>query len=329
MINQQKRLPFKKSNLKCLYTNATSLNNKFEELEIIAQSKDLDLIFVTETWFSDSYSPLLDGYEAYTFNRKNRIGGGVAIYVSKNLDSFEIFDELLCDVNIEQNWCGIKVANELILAGCIYRPPGVNESDPKIVECLKRSYNFMQKFKYSGVLICGDFNCPRIDWNSGGFPIVSSPTDSFDYLLVDSLQENFYFQNIISPTYQDACGIDKSLLDLVITESNDRIYNICHGPPLGAVSKGHHTLFWDYTLRTCENTDSNFKSSKYNYQKGDYQSLSEFISKLNWNQILANLSADQMYEKFIEYYNLACSKFIPRKGVTKRNKAWMTYELKS
>jgi hypothetical protein len=94
-------------------------------------------------------------------------------------------NECLNDEEIEQVRCGVKTSDELILAGCIYRPPGQPHMDSKIINSIKRSYELINKFKFNGVLICGDFNCPKIEWNSGSFATTSS--DSFEYLLLDAL----------------------------------------------------------------------------------------------------------------------------------------------
>uniref|UniRef100_A0A8B9I413 Uncharacterized protein n=1 Tax=Anser brachyrhynchus TaxID=132585 RepID=A0A8B9I413_9AVES len=49
--------------LKCLYTNAHSMGNKQEELEIRVQSGDYDLVATTETWWDSSHdwNAVMDG----------------------------------------------------------------------------------------------------------------------------------------------------------------------------------------------------------------------------------------------------------------------------
>lgn len=103
------------SSLKCYYTNATSLCNKFEELELIAKTDKPDIIFITETWFCESFSPSLSGYESYCHNRKDRRGGGVCIFINQSFKSYEVQDPTLCDDDVEQKWCGLVVSSRLIL----------------------------------------------------------------------------------------------------------------------------------------------------------------------------------------------------------------------
>ena len=45
-----------KAHLKCLYTNAHSLENKQEELEAMMHLESYDLVAITETWWDDSHN---------------------------------------------------------------------------------------------------------------------------------------------------------------------------------------------------------------------------------------------------------------------------------
>jgi len=51
------------SSLKCLYTNALSMGNKQEKLEIGVQSQGHDLIAITETWWDSLHdcNAVMDG----------------------------------------------------------------------------------------------------------------------------------------------------------------------------------------------------------------------------------------------------------------------------
>ena len=81
--------------LKCYYTNATSLNaDKIAELELKACLEEYHLIFITETWFNETSVPSLKNYDLFRRDRGSN-GGGVCIYVRKDLDSIEIADENL------------------------------------------------------------------------------------------------------------------------------------------------------------------------------------------------------------------------------------------
>ncbi|RMZ94911.1 RNA-directed DNA polymerase from mobile element jockey-like, partial [Brachionus plicatilis] len=58
------------NSLKCLYTNATSLNStKQAELATLADNDSLDLIGISETWFTDSSTNWLQNFNTYRRDR--------------------------------------------------------------------------------------------------------------------------------------------------------------------------------------------------------------------------------------------------------------------
>ncbi len=68
--------------LNIFYTNARSLNNKMEELEAKVDSEEYDIVAVSETWLKENnWRTGLEGYKVYRCDRKERIGGGAAIWV--------------------------------------------------------------------------------------------------------------------------------------------------------------------------------------------------------------------------------------------------------
>ncbi|GAB0205340.1 hypothetical protein GRJ2_002999600 [Grus japonensis] len=66
--------PCSMTSLKCVYTNACSMGNKQEELEVCVQSQGHDLIAVTETWWDSSHdwNAVMDGYVLFRRDRLAR-----------------------------------------------------------------------------------------------------------------------------------------------------------------------------------------------------------------------------------------------------------------
>ena len=68
----------------------------------------------------------MDGYEFNYVNRRNKIGGGVAVYVNKNLNykviesMTTVIDNLLECITIEI----CKEKNKNVIISCVYRAPG-------------------------------------------------------------------------------------------------------------------------------------------------------------------------------------------------------------
>ena len=83
-------------------TNAQSLGNKKDEVDVILRQENIDVAVVTDSWFSPKnkdYSSI-QGYCMYSKSREIRTGGGVVIFVrngipSKFLDK-QVPDELEC-----------------------------------------------------------------------------------------------------------------------------------------------------------------------------------------------------------------------------------------
>ncbi len=110
--------------LKCLSTNATSLNNiKLLELSMIATDQNIDLIFITDTLFSEQSTTNLPHYNVHRKDRSDR-HGGVLIYTKDQLNN--ISAQSFASHNSEQMWLNVSNLvqdNKTILIGCIYRPP--------------------------------------------------------------------------------------------------------------------------------------------------------------------------------------------------------------
>ena len=82
--NLNKQIRGKTQGMRCLYTNAQSMGNKQEELELLVQQSRYDLMGITETWWDESHdwNVSILGYNLYKRNRPNKRGGGEeALYV--------------------------------------------------------------------------------------------------------------------------------------------------------------------------------------------------------------------------------------------------------
>ena len=97
-------------------------------------------------------------YTAYR-NDRATVGGGVFVLAHQDL-VVEEKPELITECEIQWVKLQIKGRKELFL-GTFYMPKR-NEKDPnKLDESLKK---LSQKGKH--VILCGDFNCPGINWST-------------------------------------------------------------------------------------------------------------------------------------------------------------------
>ncbi len=153
--------------LKCLYFNSRSVVNKTRELEVIASSKQYDLIAFTETWLNDSISnnELLPSNKYYIHRRDREVpsrGGGVMLAVGSTLQSVRRTD---LETNAEILVCEIRPeAKKKFLCVVFYRPPS---SKSEYMNCFKNFLRKASKTHISQLVILGDFNFPDINWSTG------------------------------------------------------------------------------------------------------------------------------------------------------------------
>ena len=109
----------------CVYLNARSLVNKFDHFESSITAIKPDIVGVTESWTSDKISDselALSGYDMFCTDRPvDREGGGVSLYVKRELQAFEFVP---LTKFIEQIWCQFEeVIRDKFFVGVCYRTP--------------------------------------------------------------------------------------------------------------------------------------------------------------------------------------------------------------
>jgi hypothetical protein len=164
-----------------MYTNATSLNNKIDELRAINCTNEMDVISITETWYKETSDININGYNVYRKDRLKQKGGGVCIYINNRLCSYEVSIDQLNDQSIEQVWTCAEYGKEKILIGCIYRPPDTNNAtNVKIMKSIRTAKEAIIKKLFTSVIINGDFNYSNLCWNDTDKDIVySQQADEF------------------------------------------------------------------------------------------------------------------------------------------------------
>ncbi len=316
--------------LKCLYTNATSLNtSKLNELTAICDKDSPHVIFITETWWKPTSTVNLTNYNVYRKDRLTRQGGGVAIYLRNDLNSCEI--ELISTTSSEQLWVQLITGNEKILLGCIYRPPyQKSDSDAHIINAFNKVNQQLRNKKYDGVLIAGDFNLPTIKWIEGSALVEPGLNYDLATEFTDSLVENNLHQMIDFATFTKASGASENTLDYIITDQPIRIQHIGKSHPLGDSQQFHIVINCELRIKNPIPTNK-FSSKVFNYKKGDYDAFNSFIVMQDWNALLDNnKSLNQNFESFSDVYNSACKQFIPTicLRINKKHRSpWMTPEV--
>ena len=126
-------------------------------------------------------------------------------------------------------WVEIHLSrNDSILCGCIYRS---STKEKEALESTNQVCDILAKASERNdvyLLICGDFNYREIDWENESSNENSEHCSSF----LNTIQDCFLHQHVTEPT-RCRHGEESSLLDLVLSNEEGRVYNLAHEPRSG------------------------------------------------------------------------------------------------
>ena len=204
-----------------LLINFRSLPNKKDFVNNLltthSGTRNLDIIFGTETWLREEIlnSELnLNEYDIHRRDRKDRQGGGVFLCVKKSLNSTLVYT----GKHSETIFVKIHVRGKPpVILACAYRAPDLPVEQCKIL-CDEIS-EIKSKFKNSLFWLAGDFNIPDIDWNTHQISNDRKYSESISQLFIDLAYDFGLHQTVKHPTRGD------NILDLFFTNNVDLIKN--------------------------------------------------------------------------------------------------------
>lgn len=304
-----------------IHLNIRSLpknNDQFMHL-LSTLRHEFSIIALTETWLSDECVELynIPQYTLVFSNRKERVGGGVAVFahnqyqikVRKDLDLMtnetgveSVFVELMsCPVFGGRN----------VIVGCIYRPP--NAEFKSFSDSLTASLDVINK---EGKLcyLLGDFNINLIKTENHYF------TDNFLNLLYSS----YFFPLIDKPTrvtYKTA-----SLIDNIITNTFD--YPVNSGILYSDISD-HFPIFHITTSNNFKHKGSNVRAGFRKFNEENIKCFRDMVEKINWDDVYDQQDANKSYQSFIHLFKTVFNECFPLVSlkINKRhgfNKPWFT-----
>ena len=199
------------SGTKCGLLNARSINNKEAIISDLLISKDLDFLFLTETWCHDNSSVSIEllkprGYDGKFCNRDGKGGGGVGV-IYKLSTSVKVIPSKKCST-FDHIVVKIQYGKETLKAFVIYKPDGGYS------QLFHNEFTDLLNIQFSRdgfkPLIIGDFN---IHVNKSDTAAASKFLDTIDtYQLT---------QHVNFPTHDEG-----NTLDLVISSDVLGISNL-------------------------------------------------------------------------------------------------------
>lgn len=260
--------------------------NKIDLLRVYACESKPSIIFVTETWSSavltDAYF-FIDGYSCFRSDRCNGTGGGVMIYVSKNVSSVIVKCETFDDGRSEALTVKVILNEDCsIVCSCVYIPPAYVLRESPVLSYL----NGVADLQADYLIVCGDFNCPDIRWDLCESSAASAP-------ILQWCLDNFLLQNVNEPTRP----LSQSLLDVVFSSVSTNICNVAIKECFG--NSDHSIVSFSMSL-PFETDESNVPDEYYlDLTKVNWNSYRECLAKMYWPPITSNSNIDATWEIYV------------------------------
>ena len=147
------------NDLNVIHLNIRSLSKNGDELCAFLSliKTNFDVVCLSETWVSELgiVDDIFPNYNSYHSIRKNSIGGGVAIYLKKNINCKIIPEITLNESYIESVFIQSCRLNKKFLIGCCYRPPSGDLE--QFQEFIDNKLNNLSS-ESNDLIVCGDFN---------------------------------------------------------------------------------------------------------------------------------------------------------------------------
>lgn len=305
--------------LKCELFNARSLCNKLHELKTHITINKPDLLFISETWLT-SFTPssLLVNELNYSIFRRDRPracrGGGVCI-LSNNDTVCAASVPMLSKYNdLELVVVDILSSNLPVRLFLCYRAP-YSDYDLNAINYTVLMCECIESMLQSNVtsLILGDFNFPRIHWNSNN-SLFSSNTCTGVFL--DFINKHAYHQFVSEATRLGSIFNTESLLDLIFCNDFNFVHNVKVNDPF---SNSDHCVVTFNIINACRKY--NQSASYYDFDNADWDSISLYLSNIHFNSVFLNCEdTAKCVDMFYKILFYCIDMYVPFKTFTSKQK---------
>ena len=235
------------------------------------------------------------GRGSILYTRKDLIGKEIDFKIPKTKDKFE--EGIFYEVNL-------KGRDRLLVAG-LYRR---GESDEKNNALLLELFKLMAEKKYTHLIIMGDFNLPKIDWDT--LTCRTSSNEDFHVKFVECIRDCYLFQHVTEVTRVRGNN-EPSVLDLVFSNEENMVSNLTQEAPLG---KSDHSVIC-FTVKCVP--EKLPPQVKVFYDRGNYKKMNEMFKDAPWREKFQQHPDDveAQWSIFRSIYTEAETECIPRKLV--------------
>ena len=140
------------------------------------------------------------------------------------------------------------------------------------------------------------------------------------------MDDCFLTQHVSVPTRKR--GSDRpSTIDLVFTDHQQIVKTPYVKPPLK--KSDHGVVIWSSTFRANENKEIPSTEPKYNFFKGNYKGMQDYLASINWNEEFSKCTdIDDMAKQFEKIVHYAIEDHVPLKKKTraKPQSPWIDFK---
>ena len=255
--------------ISCCYLNIRSLVNKLSLFQSYIYSSNFDVIYLTETWLSESIfdqEVLPTNYNIYRKDRPSR-GGGVLIAIKDTIPVSVISSNLS---NNAPEIIAVRLnLRKLIVCSCVYLPPCPSDSDTN--DTISNLTQVIQSNPPADTIIVGDFNLPDIQWDT------LSSTTSSSSALCDFVFDNLLIQLIDQPTH-----IKGNILDLVLSNSDDSVTNLTIASDNSWITTDHFVATFQLP-QLIHPTPTITPKYVFDFPKANYDGILSYLFDFNYS----------------------------------------------
>ena len=311
--------PFKKRGLHLIHLNINSLLNKIHELRFIAQKSNPTIIGITESKIDETVLNSEVDIEGYTIfrNDRTRNGGGVVMYVNKNVG---VKERVNFSKDIENVFVDILLPKtKPILVGILYNPFKSN-----FLDNLSTAISNTENFDNQEVYLLGDFNINL--WHKDKYLFKKNKVLSHQEIHKDATNNAY---DIIR--YQEFCSLHglkqqivaptritenkTSLLDHILTNTSENL------PQSGVIDVGlsdHQLIF--ATRKTVRDKYSGHKEITIrSFKNYTIELYHEALKQLVFPDYKNFIDMNSAYSDFIEKIMSVINKIAPIKKIRAKN----------
>ena len=282
--------------------------------QIGEEKGELGIIGVTETWANKDDVYNLPGYNSYRNDREDGFGGAI-LYVKIGIEQ-RVCRPLNTPGFDNSAWCWIvEKGDKKTLVGCIYRSTGSSDENNKLL--LDKLLLANEVAGDNRLLLLGDFNLPRVDWEAGD---LERGATGIEREMLDVVNDCFLYQHVNEDTrFRNQ---ESSALDLIFTKEEGDVRNIEVDEGLG--HSDHGIVIADYV--------SEWKSRVVHkprrmYNKGNYKGIIEELNLVNWDDEFNGKSVHECWDFFKAKQEELVGRYIPMSDPKDYNEPWMNNAL--